>query len=190
MNNKEINNKRSYTRKKIDVPTINHDVTYKKIRIISDDGVARDLISLNEALKIATSRSLDLVEISIDNNEGISICRILDYGKYKYGMKKKLSEVKKKQKTLNSSIIKEIKLRINIEAGDYNTKLKQIVSFIDKGYKVKITIKFRGREITRQQAGLDLLTKIVNEEPIKELIKVDKKPEKQNNQVSILIGRK
>ena len=185
---KEIENHKNKN-SKYKLPKINDNITCNMVRIVSESGDIEKVITKEAAIAMSISRGLDLVELS--SNSDISVCKIMDYGKYKYAQKKKNAQAKKNQKIINTSTtIKEIKLRINIELGDYNTKIKQIHVFLEKGYKVKITIKFRGREMANQSKGKELLQRIVTDEAIKNILKIEKQPEKQGNQIFTVLSRK
>ena len=125
------------------------------MRCIGADGEQLGVISINEALKIAENLSLDLVEIQ--PNVDPPVCKILDYGKFKYEAQKRKNEARKKQKIID---VKEIKLRPNIDNNDYIVKMKQVKKFIENGDKVKITLRFRGREMAHQELGTELMERV------------------------------
>jgi len=126
--------------------------------LIAEDGSQIGVIPVEEALKTAEESGLDLVEISPKSNP--PVCKIMDYGKYKYQLE--ISEKLKKKKQ-SQIIIKEIKLRPKIDINDLNTKKRQIEKFLSSGYKVKITVMFRGREIVHKELGMNMLNKLVEE---------------------------
>ncbi len=126
--------------------------------MIAEDGSQIGVISVKEALKTAEDNGLDLVEISPKSDP--PVCKIMDYGKYKYQLE--ISEKLKKKKQ-SQIIIKEIKLRPKIDINDLNTKKRQIEKFLSSGYKVKITVMFRGREIVHKELGMNMLNKLVEE---------------------------
>jgi len=126
--------------------------------LIAEDGSQIGVISVKEALKTAEDNGLDLVEISPKSDP--PVCKIMDYGKYKYQLE--ISEKLKKKKQ-SQIIIKEIKLRPKIDINDLNTKKRQIEKFLSSGYKVKITVMFRGREIVHKELGMNMLNKLVEE---------------------------
>ena len=136
--------------------------------------------SLQEGLDLAIKRELDLVEIS--GNVAPPVCKVLDFGKYKYEVTKKAHEAKKKQKTIE---VKEIKLRPNIAIGDLNVKLNNAKRFINDGNKVKVTLFFKGREIAHEDVGLNVIEKFKNESLDFAKIEVDVK--KEGKQLSIII---
>jgi len=126
--------------------------------LIAEDGSQIGVIPVKEALKTAEESGLDLVEVSPKSNP--PVCKIMDYGKYKYQLE--ISEKLKKKKQ-SQIIIKEIKLRPKIDINDLNTKKRQIEKFLSSGYKVKITVMFRGREIVHKELGINMLNKLVGE---------------------------
>ncbi len=126
---------------------------------------------------------LDLVEIS--PNAVPPVCKILDYGKYKYEQQKKANEARKKQKVVE---IKEIKVRPNIDDHDYDVKMKQMKNFIGEGDKVKVTLRFRGREMAHQELGVKVLERIRND--LTELVKVEQMPKLENRQMVMVVAPK
>lgn len=138
------------------------------------------VVGLNEALRIAQDRGLDLVEVS--PNAEPPVCKILDFGKFKYEAQKKAHEAKKKQKVIE---IKELKIRPNIGPGDYTVKLKSIKSFIEDGNKVKITLKFRGREITHDEIGMQLMQRIMADTA--EYAKAEQEPKMDGKQIMMVL---
>ncbi len=140
-------------------------------------------MSAREALIRAYDVGLDLVEIS--PNAVPPVCKILDYGKYKYEQQKKANEARKKQKVVE---IKEIKVRPNIDDHDYEVKMKQMKSFIGEGDKVKVTLRFRGREMAHQELGVKVLERIRND--LTELVKVEQMPKLENRQMVMVVAPK
>lgn len=128
---------------------INEEIKAEIVCLVDDKGVIGEF-SMQEALEIAKQRSLDLVEIAPMATP--PVCKIMDYGKFKYQKSKKLRESKKKQKTIH---LKEVKLRLNTDSHDYDFKIKNSKKFLEKGCKVKISIRFTGREIGNKQLGFD-----------------------------------
>jgi len=141
------------------------------------------IVKIEEGLDLAKERKLDLVEISA--NAEPPVCKILDFGKYKYELRKKSHESKKKQKTVE---IKEIKLRPNIAIGDFNVKLNNAKRFIGDGNKVKVTLFFRGREIVHEDVGMNVIEKFKAEALDFAKIELDVKKEGKN--ISIIIAPK
>ena len=140
-------------------------------------------MSAREALIRAYDVGLDLVEIS--PNAVPPVCKILDYGKYKYEQQKKANEARKKQKVVE---IKEIKVRPNIDDHDYDVKMKQMRNFIGEGDKVKVTLRFRGREMAHQELGAKVLERIRND--LTELVKVEQMPKLENRQMVMVVSPK
>ena len=139
-------------------PRINHLISAQQVRCIDSQGKQLGILSINEALQAASSIGLDLVEIQ--PNVSPPVCKILDYGKYKYELQKRKNEARKKQKTID---VKEIKLRPNIDSHDFNVKIKSVKKFLENGDKVKITLRFRGREMVHQELGSNVLDRVKDE---------------------------
>ena len=146
------------------------------MRLIDQDGENHGVVETQKALAMAEAAGLDLVEIS--PNTDPPVCKILDFGKYKFEAQKKANLAKKKQKVQG---VKEIKMRPNIDVHDYNVKLKAFHRFIDAGDKVKVTIRFRGREMAHQELGMDVLNRV--REDVKEIAKVEAEPKKEGRQM-------
>ncbi len=137
---------------------INEEIRCKEVRLIDDAGEQLGVMAPREAAKIAAEKNLDLVEIAPNANP--PVCRIMDYGKYKYEQSKREKEAKKNQKVIS---VKEVKLRPNIEDHDFLTKAKNASKFLAAGDKVKVTIMFRGREITHPELGKELCERFAEE---------------------------
>ena len=140
-------------------------------------------MTVNKGMDLANDLGLDLVEISPNTNP--PVCKILDYGKYKYESQKRKNEARKKQKTIE---VKEIKLRPNIEEHDYLVKLKKIHEFLSAGDKVKVTMRFRGREMAHQQIGIDVLSRI--EKDSEENCKIELIPKLEGRQMIMVLAPK
>lgn len=138
---------------------------------------------IDTAIALAEERGLDLVEVS--PNASPPVCKILDYGKLKYQEQKKASEARKKQKTVD---VKEIKMRPNIDKHDYEVKMRSVVKFITEGDKVKVTLRFRGREMAHQELGLQLLNRVRDD--MDEISKVEAMPTLEGRQMVMLLGPK
>ena len=138
-------------------------------------------MSINDALDRAVAAELDLVEIS--PNASPPVCKILDYGKYKYEAQKRKNEARKKQKTIE---VKEIKFRPNIEQHDYDVKMRSVNKFIGEGDKVKVTLRFRGREMAHQELGRELLERVA--EDTKEIGKVENMPKMEGRQMIMVVA--
>ncbi|MCB1563214.1 MAG: translation initiation factor IF-3 [Alphaproteobacteria bacterium] len=139
-------------------PRVNGSITAPRVRLVDENGEMQGVISISEALKIADESGLDLVEVS--PNADPPVCKVLDYGKYKYEQQKKANEARKKQKIID---IKEVKIRPGIEKHDYDVKMRNARRFLEDGDKVKFTMRFRGREMAHQDIGLNLLKKMQEE---------------------------
>lgn len=137
---------------------INEEVRCKEVRLIDDAGQQLGVMPPKEAAKIAAEKGLDLVEIAPTANP--PVCRIMDYGKYRYEQSKREKEAKKNQKVIS---VKEVKLRPNIEDHDFQTKARNAAKFLASGDKVKVTIMFRGREITHPELGQELCERFAEE---------------------------
>lgn len=137
---------------------VNNEIRAAKIRAIDDEGRQVGIITREEALDMALKKSLDLVEVAPEANP--PVCRIMDYGKYRYEQTRKEKEAKKKQHVVK---VKEIKFHPNIEDHDYQVKLRHILEFLEKGNKVKITLTFRGREFVHMEFGRKVLERLVTD---------------------------
>ncbi len=155
------------------------------MRLILDDGSQKGIVSSDEALQIANEKNLDLVLIA--PNAKPPVCKIMDYGKFKFDKNKKDRLARKKQRQ-NQVETKEIKFRPKIEEHDYNVKMKHIRRFLEEGNKVKLVIRFRGREMAFQSRGIELLQKVVDD--LGDLCVVDKKPEMQGRMQTMIISPK
>ena len=149
--------------------------------MIDQNGENRGIVSIKEALEIAEDADLDLIEISPQANP--PVCKVLDFGKYKYEIQKRKNEAKKNQKVVN---IKELKLRPAIDTHDYDVKLKQAKKFLSQGDKVKFTLRFKGRELSANNMGKELLDKII--EDLELVGKVDSAPKLEGRQMSMMIS--
>ncbi len=151
------------------------------VQLIDDTGTNLGLISIEEALAKATEAGLDLVEVSGAGEN--PVCKIMDYGKYKYQAQKKAAETRKKTKTVE---VKEIKMRPNIDSHDYDVKMRAIRRFFEEGDKVKVTLRFRGREMAHQQLGMDLLHRVRDE--TEEMAKVEMEPKLEGRQMIMVLA--
>jgi translation initiation factor IF-3 len=166
-----------------DGPRVNEDIRVPQVRLIDQNGEMLGVMSAREALLRAYDIGLDLLEIS--PNAVPPVCKITDYGKYKYEQQKKANEARKKQKVVE---IKEIKVRPNIDDHDYGVKMRAMRSFIEEGDKVKVTLRFRGREMAHQELGVRVLERIRNE--MAELVKVEQMPRLENRQMVMVLSPK
>ena len=135
---------------------INEMIRVREVRLIDDEGNQLGIVATQEALNMAKDRDLDLVEVSPNANP--PVCKILDYGKYRFEQEKKLRDAKKNQKVLK---LKEIRMQPKIGSGDLDTKAKHVQEFLDEGDKVKVTIRFRGRELAHTELGYDVLNEVL-----------------------------
>lgn len=162
---------------------INENISASKVRLIDQNGLMIGILDRKEALRFANNSGLDLVEVSPTSNP--PVCKILDYGKYKYAMQKKKAEAKKKQKVIE---IKEVQMRPVIDENDLLIKCKSIRRFLEEENKVKIVMKFRGREVSHYEIGLDILTKI--KETTKDYAKVDQLTKLEGRQIIMILSPK
>ena len=158
----------------------NERITASEVRVISSSGKQLGIISIREALNHAEDEGFDLVEVSPDSNP--PVCKIIDYGKLRYREQKSKKEAKKKQKTIE---VKEIKLRPGIDKHDYLVKLKALSKFIGGGNKVKVSMRFRGREIEHKNLGMDFLKKLTEE--VSEYAKVEVIPKFEGKQIMMIL---
>ena len=138
-------------------------------------------VDTDSALAMAEEEGLDLVEVS--PNADPPVCKILDYGKLKYQEQKKASEARKRQKTVD---VKEIKMRPNIDTHDYDVKMRNVVKFLESGDKVKVTMRFRGREMAHQELGMDVLNRVRDE--VETLSKVEAMPKMEGRQMIMVLA--
>jgi translation initiation factor IF-3 len=166
-----------------DGPRVNEEIRVPQVRLIDQYGEMIGVMSAREALIRAYDAGLDLLEIS--PNAVPPVVKILDYGKYKYEQQKKANEARKRQKVVE---IKEIKVRPNIDDHDYDVKMRQAREFIGEGDKVKVTLRFRGREMAHQDLGLKVLDRIRTE--MAEIAKVEQMPRLENRQMIMVLAPK
>ena len=162
---------------------INEQIKESKVQVIDDQGEKRGVMSIHDALDLAYDKKLDLVLVA--PNAEIPVCKIMNYGKYKFEQSKKEKEAKKKQKTFE---IKEIRITPNIEQHDFEFKLKNAQRFIEDGNKVKITVRFRGREMNYVKLGEQVLNKFI--EALTEVATVEKKPLLEGKNMFIILAKK
>ncbi|MGD0107708.1 MAG: translation initiation factor IF-3 [Rhodopila sp.] len=164
-----------------DGPRVNEEIRIPQVRLIDQDGEMQGVLTVREAMQRAFAVGLDLVEIS--PNADPPVCKILDFGKFKYEQQKKRNEAKKKQKVIE---IKEIKVRPNIDENDYQVKMRAMKSFIEEGDKVKVTLRFRGREMAHQDIGVRVLERIRAE--MDTTSKVEQMPRMENRQMVMVLS--
>lgn len=164
-------------------PRVNEEITARKVRVVAHNGEMLGVLSPEDAIQAAYEAGLDLVEVS--PNAEPPVCKILDHGKFKYEAQKKKAEARKKQKVID---VKEIKMRPGIDEHDYQTKMKAMNRFVDDGDKVKVTIRFRGREVAHQQLGMRILDRV--REDLDEKVKVELFPRMEGRQmIMVLVPR-
>ncbi|MBM3507138.1 MAG: translation initiation factor IF-3 [Alphaproteobacteria bacterium] len=158
-------------------------INVAQVRLIDHTGENVGLKTITEALRMAADVGLDLVEIS--PNSDPPVCKILDFGKFKYEEQKKANVTRKKQKVIE---IKEIKLRPNIDTHDYDVKMRAMKSFLEEGDKVKVTLRFRGRELAHQNRGLEVLHRVQGD--LQALAKVEQFPTMEGRQMTMVMSPK
>ncbi|MEK9677543.1 MAG: translation initiation factor IF-3 [Rhodospirillaceae bacterium] len=164
-----------------DGPAVNEDILSADVRLIDADGDNVGVVSTPDAIQRAIDAGLDLVEIS--PNASPPVAKIMDYGKYKYEAQKKKSEARKKQSVI---VVKEIKIRPGIEEHDYQVKMRAMNKFIGEGDKVKVTLRFRGREMAHQELGAKILDRV--QEDLDEIAKVEQFPKMEGRQMTMVFA--
>ena len=162
-------------------PRINENIDNATVRLIDQEGGMVGVVPIQAALQAAEEAGLDLVEIAA--NADPPVCKILDFGKFKYEAQKKKNEARKKQKIIE---VKEIKLRPNIDTNDYEVKMRNARRFLDDGDKVKVTMRFRGREMAHQDLGMNVLIKVRDE--LVEKAKVEQMPKVEGRQMVMVLA--
>ena len=160
---------------------MNEDIRVPQVRLIDQNGEMIGVMTARDALLRAYDAGLDLLEIS--PNAVPPVCKITDYGKFKYEQQKKANEARKKQKVVE---IKEVKVRPNIDDHDYDVKMRQAKSFIGEGDKVKVTLRFRGREMAHQELGVQLLNRLKDD--TNKLAKVESEPRVEGRQMVMVLA--
>jgi len=166
---------------KNDGPRVNREIDVRSIRLVGADGEMIGVVTLREGLTMAEEAGLDLVEVS--PNADPPVCKILDFGKFKYEDQKKKNAARKKQKVIE---VKEIKLRPNIDEHDYDVKMRSMKKFLEEGDKVKVTLRFRGRELAHQDLGMKVLERVRDD--LEELGKVEQIPKMEGRQMVMVIA--
>ncbi|HUU25911.1 MAG TPA: translation initiation factor IF-3 [Methyloceanibacter sp.] len=162
-------------------PRVNEGIDTPKIQLIDATGENVGVVDIEDARERAVEAGLDLVEIS--PNSEPPVCKILDFGKYKYQAQKKATEARKKQRTVE---IKEIKMRPNIDTHDYDVKMRSMNRFFEEGDKVKVTLRFRGREMAHQDLGVQLLNKVKAD--TSDIAKVESEPRLEGRQMVMVLA--
>lgn len=175
LNNKKL--KQSYNNQ----PLINEKIKYPQVRLIDVLGSQLGIFSAEEAFELASNKGLDLVVISDKSNP--PVCKIVDYGKYKFTQEKKAKEAKKKQHNVT---LKEVKIRYKIEEHDYNVRINQASRFLKSGDKVKITVIFRGREIQHTNLAIELLKKMAND--LKKVSEIQQTPSRDGKNMIMILS--
>jgi translation initiation factor IF-3 len=166
-----------------DGPRVNEEINTPQVRLVDQDGEMVGVVSIREALERAAQAGSDLVEVA--PNAEPPVCKILDFGKYKYEEQKRRNEARKKQKVIE---VKEIKLRPTIDDNDYGIKMKAMVRFIGEGDKVKVTLRFRGRELAHQDLGMKVLIRVRDD--LEEIAKVEQMPKMEGRQMVMVVAPK
>ena len=162
---------------------INSQISNEEVRVLLDDGEQLGVMKTQDAINIAIDRKMDLVEIAPNNNP--PVCKIIDYGKFKYQEQKKKNEAKKKQKIIET---KEIKIRPGTGEHDYQVKIKNANKFIKEGNRVKFSLRFKGREMEHSNLGIAMLRRI--KEDLLEVIKVEMEPKIEGRQAFLVVAPK
>ena len=162
---------------------INEQIRDKEVRLIGEDGEQLGIMSAKEAMKLAEEAELDLVKIAPGAKP--PVCKIIDYGKYRYELARKEKEAKKKQKVVE---VKEIRLSPNIDTNDLNTKMNAAKKFLAKGNKVKVTLRFRGREMAHMQHSKHILDDIAAE--LEDVAVVEKAPKVEGRSIAMVLAEK
>jgi translation initiation factor IF-3 len=162
---------------------INEMIEAAEVRLIGADGEQIGVVTRDDALDRAANIGLDLVIVA--DNADPPVCKIMDYGKFKYEEQKKKNEARKKQKTID---VKEIKLRPNIDSHDYDVKMRSMEKFLGEGDKVKVTMRFRGREMAHQNLGLDVLHRVRDD--LEEKSKIEQFPKMEGRQMVMVLAPK
>ncbi len=170
------NNKKPFHR-------INSQIKNEEVRVLMDDGEQLGVMKTIEAIDLAKNRKMDLVEIAASNNP--PVCKIIDYGKFKYQEQKKKNEAKKKQKTIET---KELKIRPGTGEHDYQVKIKSAQKFLKDGNRVKFSLRFKGREMEHSNLGIDMLKRIKSD--LDQLIRVEMEPKIEGRQAFLVVAPK
>ncbi|MGP1407729.1 translation initiation factor IF-3 [Selenomonas sp.] len=162
---------------------INEEIRIREVRVTSASGEQLGIMATRDALRMAEEQHLDLVEVAPKAKP--PVCRIMDFGKYRYEQQKREKEAKKKQKIVT---IKEVKLRPNIEQHDFDVKLKNALRFLEEGNKVKVTIMFRGRELSHPELGREVLNRVSDQ--LKELVSIERDAKLEGKNMTMILAPK
>ena len=163
-----------------DEPRVNNQINSKEVRLVDQNGEMIGVVPVRTAMEMAEKAGLDLVEVSPGAEP--PVCKILDYGKYKYEAQKKAHEARKKQKVI---LVKEIKLRPNIDTHDLNIKIKQMIGFIEEGDKVRVAMRFRGREMAHQDIGMKVLQEVQTQ--LGDRVKIEQSPKFEGRGIVVML---
>jgi translation initiation factor IF-3 len=164
-------------------PRINQEITALKVRLVDERGEMVGVVNRNDALARAVEAGLDLVEVA--STADPPVVKILDFGKFKYEEQKRKNEARKKQKVIE---VKEIKLRPSIDDHDYDVKMRSMLKFIDEGDKVKVTMRFRGRELAHQELGMNVLMRVRDD--LDKIAKIEQHPRMEGRQMTMVLSPK
>ena len=168
---------------KKDFNRVNNQIRADEVRVLLDDGEQLGVMKTSEAIALAKDRKMDLVEIAPNNNP--PVCKVIDYGKFKYQEQKKKNEAKKKQKVIET---KEIKIRPGTGEHDYQVKIRSANKFIKEGNRVKFSLRFKGREMEHSNLGIEMLNRV--KEDLQEVIRVEMEPKIEGRQAFLVIAPK
>jgi translation initiation factor IF-3 len=164
-------------------PRVNRDIRVREVQLIDADGENKGIVLTYDAIKMAEDQGLDLVEVAA--NASPPVCKIMDFGRFRFQEQKKMAEARKKQKIIE---VKEIKLRPGIDKHDYEVKMRAMKTFFEEGDKVKVTLRFRGREMAHQDLGMKVLDKVKADTV--EIAKVESEPNFEGRQVTMILAPK
>ncbi len=180
--NRPFNRNNNFRGKK-DLHKINNFISSEEVRVILDDGEQLGVMNKKEAISIAQDRGMDLVEIAPNNKP--PVCKIVDYGKFKYQEQKKKNEAKKKQKVIET---KELKIRPGTGEHDYQVKIKNAQKFLKEGNRVKFSLRFKGREMEHSNLGIEMLKRVKND--LEDIIRVEMEPKIEGRQAFLVVAPK
>jgi translation initiation factor IF-3 len=164
-------------------PRVNQEINSPRVRLVDERGQMVGVVNRNDAITRAMEAGLDLVEVAA--NADPPVCKILDYGKFKYEEQKRKNEARKKQKVIE---VKEIKLRPGIDDHDYDVKMRSMLKFIEEGDKVKVTMRFRGRELAHQDIGMNVLMRVRGD--LDNVAKIEQMPRMEGRQMVMVMSPK
>ncbi|MGB8276196.1 MAG: translation initiation factor IF-3 [Alphaproteobacteria bacterium] len=164
-------------------PRVNQQIDVPSVRLVDQNGEMVGVVPIRQALVMAEEAGLDLVEVA--PQAAPPVCKILDYGKFKYAEQKRRAEARKRQKVID---VKEVKMRPNIDKNDYDVKMRNIVRFLNEGDKVKVTMRFRGREMVHQEIGMNVLARVRKD--LEERAKVEQSPQLEGRQMTMVVAPK